>query len=176
MSLAVAKGPNQDIAIDFLRFLTTRKNSSRFNAGPCWIPGVLGAKVPETIKGFKPLIRGKNVGAFLTRSLRIEFSRIMQNFLAGDYDDEKAIAETRRLYDTFALKDTLKASRDSFRRLSRLEELRNDIENRIIAAGTLDSESAIPRRQKLRLLYENQIYGLNTISGVSGMAASSKEK
>jgi raffinose/stachyose/melibiose transport system substrate-binding protein len=168
MSLAVAKGPNVETAIDFLRFLTTPKNNSTFNAGPAWVPGVLTAEIDPAVKAFKPLIRGKNVrNGFAIKSVGIEFKRIMQNYLAGDYGYEEALDDLKSCYSANGLKDNLRAARDSFRRIVKLEEIRYRLEQKIEKArNPAEKES---RMKKLKKLYESQILALNTINVVYGI-------
>jgi raffinose/stachyose/melibiose transport system substrate-binding protein len=45
---------NKDVAIDFLRFLTSRKYNQQFNQDINWIPAVIGAKTAEKLKTFAP--------------------------------------------------------------------------------------------------------------------------
>ena len=169
MALAVANGPNKEIAIDFLRFLTTRHNNSTFNNGPAWVPGVIGAKINPAVKAFKPLIRGKHVNLFFgTRSVDIEFKRIMQNFLGGTYSQNEAIEELAAVYRANGLKDNQRAARDSWRRIIKVEEIRNNVEDQLISAKSSTEKERL--RSKLKNIYETQVYGLNPVFSIFGTA------
>jgi raffinose/stachyose/melibiose transport system substrate-binding protein len=170
MSLAVANGPNKEIAIDFLRFLTTKKNNSTFNAGPAWVPGVIGAKINPAVKDFKPLIRGKGVNlGFAISPVDIEFKRIMQNFLGGSYNDSQALDELTRVYNADGGKANRRSARDSQRRLVKVEEIMNDVNDQISRAANKTAKEKL--RQRLADIYETKIYGLNPVYAVFGMTA-----
>ncbi len=47
-------GKNKDVAIDFLRFLTSRKYNQQFNQAINWIPAVIGANPKEKLRAFSP--------------------------------------------------------------------------------------------------------------------------
>ena len=173
MALAVANGPNKEIAIDFLRFLTTRRNNSTFNNGPAWVPGVMGAEINPAVKGFKPLIRGKNMSLFFnTRSVGIEFKRIMQNFLGGVYGQKEAMQELSTIYRNNGVKDNQRAARDSWRRIIKVEETRNNIENKLFSAKNSAEKERL--KTKLKNIYETQIYGLNPVYSIFGTAQETK--
>ncbi|MCF7853214.1 MAG: extracellular solute-binding protein [Candidatus Pacebacteria bacterium] len=170
MALAVSKGPNKHIAIDFLRFLTTRKNNSAFNAGPAWVPGVIGADITPAVRAFQPLIRGKSVGLFDgVRSFQIEYKRIIQNFLGDVYDRETASVELAKNYRKTGRGDNLRAARDSKRRLLKVEEIRNDVDRQRLYAKTPKEKKLL--RDRLTKIYETQVYGLNSVYATFGTAA-----
>ena len=168
MALAVAKGPNQDVAIDFLRFLTTKKNNSTFNAGPAWVPGVMGAEINPAVKDFKPLIRGKHIMLGFTRSVGIEFKRIMQNFLGGTYSRDEALKDLTESYAAHGVKDNLRTARDSWRRLIKVEEIRNDVENKLLNTSDIVMKEKLKKR--LANIYETQVYKLNAVYSAFGTA------
>jgi raffinose/stachyose/melibiose transport system substrate-binding protein len=174
MSLAVANGPNKDIAIDFLRFLTTKKNNSTFNAGPAWVPGVIGAKINPAVKDFKPLIRGKNVNlGFAISSINIEFKRIMQNYLGGSCNKNQALEELSKVYRANGIKANQRLARDSQRRLVKIEEIMNDVNDQIShSASKITKEKS---RKRLTSIYETKVYGLNPVYAVFGMDATRGE-
>jgi hypothetical protein len=174
MPLAVADGPNKELAVDFLQFLTTREKNARFNAGPCWLPSVIGADVPEEMKGFKLLIRGRSIGAaFRSSGLNLEFKRILQNFIGGTCGYDTFIKEMDSLYMEYAPKDYARDTSRAFARLVKLEELRDGIDsirNEAVVKGKTSTPGA---DAKLQELYEYQLTGLNAIWAVRG--ASGKE-
>ena len=49
---------HKDIAIDFLRFLTSKNENQKFNRIVNWIPAVIGAKPRESLKEFMPDPKG----------------------------------------------------------------------------------------------------------------------
>ncbi|MBN1557046.1 MAG: extracellular solute-binding protein [Lentisphaerae bacterium] len=56
---AISKQTRQaDLAIDFLRFCTTRLRNERFNEAITWIPVVRGADIAPKLKAFRPRIEG----------------------------------------------------------------------------------------------------------------------
>ncbi len=168
MSLAVADGPNKDVAIDFLRFLTSRKNNAAFNAGPAWVPGVNGAKIDPAVTAFKPLIRGKSINEFFTTgSLTIEFRRILQNFLAGNRQYDETISELTSVYRDSGVRENQRTARDSWRRLQKVEEIRNDTETRLLNVKNEADKKQLENR--LSEIYETQVYGLNQVYAVFGM-------
>ncbi len=170
MALAVTKGPNQKVAIDFLRFMTTKKNNSAFNAGPAWVPAVMGADINPAVRSFKPLIRGKSISPyfFCTHSVILEFRRILQNFLIGAYNREEAMADLYESYQAHGIQDNLRAARSSWRRLLKVEEIRDEVETELL---NTDDPSAKKQLQKqLSNIYEAQVYRLNSVYSVFGTA------
>ena len=169
MSLAVAEGPNKELAIDFLRFLTTRANNAKFNAGPCWLPAVLGASAPAEMKGFEPLIRGKSLGmGFLTQSTLPEFRRDLQGFTSGAYGADELLSKMAESYGKHAPADYEKSSIQSLRLLSRLEEIRDGIDMDRFNAAKSGGHVSDGEIMKLEELYESQVIGLNAIHAVKG--------
>jgi raffinose/stachyose/melibiose transport system substrate-binding protein len=47
-------GKNKDVALDFLKFLTSKKVNEEFNRTTKWLPVIVGAKPAEEIKEFMP--------------------------------------------------------------------------------------------------------------------------
>jgi len=175
MALAVTNGPNKKIAIDFLRFLTTKKNNSTFNAGPAWVPGVIGSKINPAVKDFEPLIRGKSIKlGFAISPINIEFKRIMQNFLGGMYNESQALEELTRVYSTNGLKSNMRSARDSRRRLVKVEEIRNDVNKQLWQTGSAKAREKIFNR--LAEIYETHINGLNSVYAVFGVAKEGEMK
>ena len=174
MSLAVAKGANQDAAIDFLRFLTNKKNNSSFNAGPAWVPGVIGAAIDPAVKNFKPCIRGKMISLdfFCTRSVMIEFKRITQNYLAGTCSLDKAVSDLTTSYKKYGMNDNLRASRDSLRRLLMIEGMRDRIENELLNTNSSCIKTECIKR--LKTIYETQTCNLNIVYSTFGTVAVAK--
>ena len=176
MTLAVADTPNKDLAIDFLQFLTTRKNNGIFNAGPCWLPSVMGADIPPEMQGFKPLLRGKSIWPhFLSSSMDIEFKRLLQNFTGGSCGYLEFINELESEYMEYAPRDYDRTAAQSFQRLSKLEEIRNEIDAQRHEAVTLKQESPSALIRKLQELYEYQITGLSTICAIRGVPPQAEE-
>jgi len=56
---------NFDRALDFLRFITSRKGTELFAETSSWLPSVVGAKVPERILDFTPQLDGHVPGPVL---------------------------------------------------------------------------------------------------------------
>ncbi|MEZ0296018.1 MAG: extracellular solute-binding protein [Candidatus Methylacidiphilales bacterium] len=50
--------PNMDMAVDFYRYLTSRKGSEVFSEYSGWLPSIIGAKIPAKLEAFRPDMDG----------------------------------------------------------------------------------------------------------------------
>ena len=88
------RSPNKDLAVDFLRYLTSFAVNERFNREADWLPIVVGATPPPRLRPFRP------EGAGLSKldglawwsndngNLGTLFNGQFLNFIAGDVDYE----------------------------------------------------------------------------------------
>jgi raffinose/stachyose/melibiose transport system substrate-binding protein len=53
-----SQSPNRDLALDFLRFITTRENNQVLNDEIEWIPVIKGAEPKPLLKAFQPTFEG----------------------------------------------------------------------------------------------------------------------
>jgi raffinose/stachyose/melibiose transport system substrate-binding protein len=70
----------QELALDFLRFLTSQRGNQRFSELSGWLPSILGALPPPELKPFMPETRGFAIGPashFGNQELR----RVMESHL-----------------------------------------------------------------------------------------------
>jgi hypothetical protein len=92
----------------------------------------------------------------------------MQNFLGGTYSQNEAIEELAAVYRANGLKDNQRAARDSWRRIIKVEEIRNNVEDQLISAKSSTEKERL--RSKLKNIYETQVYGLNPVFSIFGTA------
>lgn len=69
---------NRERAIDFLRFLTSRRQNERFTELSSWLPAVIGAKISPEVEPFVPVTEGY-VDGFQINSLGTNTARIVEN-------------------------------------------------------------------------------------------------
>ncbi|MBL4700248.1 MAG: extracellular solute-binding protein [Phycisphaeraceae bacterium] len=175
MSLAISRGPSEDAAADFLRFLTSKKNNTLFNKGPVWVPGVRGSEVHPAVEGFKPLIRGKMVSLGMnSSSYNTEIKRILQNFLGETYSKSQTIEEMARVYSESSVKDNLRGARYAWRRLLKVEEVRHRTEDDLLNADGAQDQAQL--RARLVNIYETQVFGANSVFDIMGVAQQKENK
>lgn len=76
-----------EVALDFLRFLTSRAGTDHFCQVSHWLPGVEGVAVPESVQAFAPVLDGYPSGPGL--SIGADTTRVSANqfyLLGGDSD------------------------------------------------------------------------------------------
>jgi raffinose/stachyose/melibiose transport system substrate-binding protein len=57
-----SQSPNRELALDFLRFITTRENNQALNDAIEWIPVIKGAEPKALLKAFEPTFEGMHAG------------------------------------------------------------------------------------------------------------------
>jgi len=152
---------NKDIAIDFLRFLTSIENNQKLNRAVCWVPVIRGAKPNDRLESFNPVIEGyvtvlpykfyNGTGAIGT-SLRRYFSMFIIGEISFDEFAEKISADIKKelpgefnLYFKSLERDVMRADGDMFIYRSK----RLFPENIDISLKTAD--------QKFKILIERQV-------------------
>lgn len=114
--LAEGRG-NLEVAIDFLRFMTSRENMALFAEYARWIPGVKDVPLPPEIQPFLPKMRGKFLWSPWSygRRGRDIWHRNMQLYLAGDVDYKTFLERYRTDYVNFMKKQFLRDLRENER-------------------------------------------------------------
>jgi raffinose/stachyose/melibiose transport system substrate-binding protein len=150
-------------AIDFMRFLTSRKSNAKFAEISKWLPVIKGVPVPEGTEAFKPLADGYVTGV----NIRVLGGRandiLMQNFhlLSGSgASADNYISRTSTLYDRAVLEEINRIIRVTHETVRQRDSVlaglyhveppapRSKFDR--LAASQLDSE--IQRLQALRVL------------------------
>lgn len=72
--------PNPEIAIDFLKFLSSYKNNRIFSEISLWYPSVVGVDAPAEVKPFAPVTEGYP-SSFFILSLSTDAKRLTDNYL-----------------------------------------------------------------------------------------------
>lgn len=101
-------------AIDFLRFLTSRKSNTKFSRISTWLPVIKGVPVPEISKAFQPVTEGY-VGGVNIRGLGGRAAEIFPQYLhllsGSGASADAFIAQTETLYDRSALEEIVRMAR-----------------------------------------------------------------
>ncbi|EIQ01462.1 ABC-type sugar transport system, periplasmic component [Opitutaceae bacterium TAV1] len=69
---------NRERAIDFLRFLTSRRENERFTELSSWLPAVVGTRLTPEVEPFVPVVEGY-VDGFQINNLGTNTARIVEN-------------------------------------------------------------------------------------------------
>lgn len=75
------RSPNRELAIDFLRFLTSQPMSRLFTARSNWLPATVGVELPEAIRVFQPRAEGLNYGVLVGTGWGGEMDRVFFNHI-----------------------------------------------------------------------------------------------
>jgi len=76
---------NFDVALDFLRFITSRRGTELFSETSSWLPSTVGAKVPERILDFVPELDGHVPGPVLINigaDTKTAFDQLFYNIMS----------------------------------------------------------------------------------------------
>lgn len=86
------RSPNFDWALDFLQFISSHRINEQFNQRAEWLPVIVGAKPPSTMKPFIPIVQGfpkhfmLNIQGDVPASIRNTYSLTLKLYLTGDID------------------------------------------------------------------------------------------
>ena len=101
-------------AIDFLRFLTSRKSNAKFSRLSTWLPVIKGVPVPEGSEAFRPVTNGY-VGGIVIRAYSVRSYELWQQnlyLLSGRAASADAfIAKTRGLFDKAYVDELIRLAR-----------------------------------------------------------------
>lgn len=75
------ESPNQEIALDFLRFMSSKKSNANFVKLSGWLPAVVGVEVSEHLRAFEPVIAGAVGGFPPSLYLGSDTGRLIENQL-----------------------------------------------------------------------------------------------
>lgn len=104
-----------ETALDFLRYLTSRKANAKFSRLSTWLPVIKGVPVPATSESFRPVTNGY-IGGLIIRAYSVRSYELWQQnlyLLSGSGASADAfIARTHRLFD--------QAYADELKRLARI--------------------------------------------------------
>ena len=120
-----ASSNQKDLAIDFLRFCTTKKNNEKFNLAITWLPVVRGTKLSPDLVPFKPRVKGFS-GAFrydISTEVKVEGAGKLWNLYSGSISANEYGEVMKELYDRSAddgYENELIKVRRNFRNLERL--------------------------------------------------------
>ncbi len=151
-------------AIDFLRFLTSRKSNAKFSRISTWLPVIKDVPVPEVSEAFRPVTKGY-VGGVGFRQLGGLISDVLvqnMHLLSGhEASADNFIRQSAPLYDQTAVKELARVARVGLVTLRQRDSVMAALYFRHdgglarskfdrLAAGQLDSE--VQRLQCLRTL------------------------
>jgi raffinose/stachyose/melibiose transport system substrate-binding protein len=145
-------GEHPEVALDFLRYLTSAEGNARFSARSGNLPALFGVPADEDLAEFVPRIDGSPAGVRLVRGpprsgdatnrlVETELHRLMAEHGSVDH----YVEEMNRRYGTAVRFDLRRQARDLLRRSAQ--------EDSILAVLEIDP-GADPRGQSLR--WENQ--------------------
>ncbi|PTX97571.1 ABC transporter substrate-binding protein [Verrucomicrobia bacterium LW23] len=115
--------PNIEVAVDFYRFLTSRRGSEIFAQYSGWLPAIIGAKIPAKLEPFRPDMNGYPQGTELGQGS--ESNRVWDNnfyLLAKTPNDYQPFSQTisPQLRDAF-FEDMKLIARGRTRAISRMD-------------------------------------------------------
>jgi raffinose/stachyose/melibiose transport system substrate-binding protein len=99
---AIAKQTDKaDLAIDFLRFCTTRLNNERFNRVITWIPAVRGAEIVPELAAFRPKIEGYigHLKSGISTEAELKMTGNLWPLYAGQMPPEEYAREAAKVYE-----------------------------------------------------------------------------
>jgi raffinose/stachyose/melibiose transport system substrate-binding protein len=90
-----------ELAIDFLRFCTTRVNNERFNRAITWIPVVRGATIAPELAAFRPHIEGYTGVMYkgISTEAALEMSGNLWPLFAGQMEPADYAAKAAHVYE-----------------------------------------------------------------------------
>jgi len=98
---------NKELAIDFLKFCTTRKNNERFNGDIIWLPVIQGATSKPILKPFTPRLDGYPSLTFKTLEISPEANLLSEglswSLFAGRLSLDEYLSKCTELYEKNAL-------------------------------------------------------------------------
>lgn len=157
----------EDVAVDFLLFLTSQKINEKFNRRVNWMPAVVGAKSVEFIKPFEPNYAGLYAGidnfVYMSGATQVRWQQDYSNFQAinREQKDEQGnkipseklykegLAKFKKSYTAFYLEKG-KADFDEFLRNQRRSSFNHDqlsagIRARALTLDGADSEGLLKK-------------------------------
>ncbi len=103
-----------DVAFEFLQYISSLKGNEKFNEIVGWIPVVEGAAIPESLRSFKPTLRGMygNFAPFVGGETSVRFEQLSDVFIAGRISFDEMVKQYTPAYLTMGEKDYTLAKRD----------------------------------------------------------------
>ncbi|NJK92573.1 MAG: extracellular solute-binding protein [Blastochloris sp.] len=112
-----------EIALDFLKFMTSQPSNRLFSHTSTWLPSVVGVEVPEVVEPFEPIQEGYPGGIMLRSSGGSEVVRIYDNafysLVSKDGSVEKFMDLFLPQYPQAMLRDGKLALKNSLRNVGR---------------------------------------------------------
>jgi len=96
----VRNSPHADLAIDFLRYLGSKKTNEKFNKIIGWLPAIDGAEVLEMLKPFKPHVEGMYGASdlFLGGETTVRWNQLQALYQIGQISYEEMMKQYGEFY------------------------------------------------------------------------------
>jgi raffinose/stachyose/melibiose transport system substrate-binding protein len=146
---------NRELAIDFLRFISSREGNRRFVERSGWLPAVVGVELPEPLRPFAPVADGYPDGY----NLKLNFfgpdtTRVVDNnlnLLAADDGEARFLAALQRDYRRAVVEDFRVRTRRTLQNVARQDSTLESLRRLSVLRP---DDPSLPR--KLRELSEGQ--------------------
>jgi raffinose/stachyose/melibiose transport system substrate-binding protein len=150
-----------EVALDFLRFLGSRRGNQEFNAIIGWIPAIQGASVAPLVRAFEPHLEGV-FGAMPVDSLGgetiIRWQQLAALFQVNQIGYEEMVAEYQPFYLERGMEELAEADRNRRRGVARDEQFLAGIRGG--ALGSSGAE-AVSRWIKYRAMTAGRLLNRN---------------
>lgn len=116
---------NVDLCVDFLQFCTTRDNNAQFTSHITWLPIVQGIKLSDTLKPFKPRIKGVagHLAYEISSEFRLRSEGDLWQLFSGSISPKEYAASLSEIYERSAVEGYKKALDDNRRNLRDMERI-----------------------------------------------------
>jgi len=135
---------NQDIALDFLLFISSQKQNEELNRIIGWIPCILGTKMDPLLKAFEPHLSGvySAMNVWLGGETATKWMQLYSSYQVNQITYEELVNQFEPFYKEQGLKDFMEQQRDWRRGMQRNEQFLASIRARALAAEGDASTSA----------------------------------
>jgi raffinose/stachyose/melibiose transport system substrate-binding protein len=101
---------NPELAIDFLRFLSSRRINEQFNQSLVWYPVISGARPHDFLKAFKPHYEGVYRYPHLWQGgdVKLWWDQFYPRYLVGDISFENFMKEYEKVWLTKGIRDFIR--------------------------------------------------------------------
>jgi len=134
-----------EVALDFLRFMASRKNNEELNKIIGWIPAIKGAKVDPALAAFEPKFRGiySAWDISLGGGTIIKWEQLYTLYQVGQISLEQMLKEFDQFYRSHGEKDYFEQRRDWRRKLITDEQFVESFAAKARMAGTSGDAQAL---------------------------------
>lgn len=138
MGFAITRSSRHpDVAFDFLQFLASKSGNEKFTETVGWIPGVVGARLPQFLEGFSPQLQGQYNAMSPTLGGRTDvfWNQQYQLLQIGNLTPGQFQARYASEYATAGMEDFRERLRNTGRTLRNSERLAAGLRGEMLSAS-----------------------------------------